>query len=130
MLCYNKIGDDNMGRSSMQGTPWHVVNQWELKTKDEFAWEEKISNSKNQKIKKKQNKKHNTNLHQSNAPKQKTKFHGTFTLRFEDGEEQSFEVGNNISNEAEIVKKVFYSNVGETIDVNEEKILLVHKNMR
>ena len=29
------------GRSSMQGTAWHYVNRWELKSKDEFEWETK-----------------------------------------------------------------------------------------
>ena len=40
-----------MGRSSMQGTSWHYVNRWELKEKDEFAWETKEDGKKNYKKK-------------------------------------------------------------------------------
>ena len=29
-----------MGVNRMQGTPWHVVNGWQLKEKDEFEWED------------------------------------------------------------------------------------------
>lgn len=119
-----------MGRSKMQGTSWHYVNRWELKEKDEFAWEEKSNNTKKKKKKQKKNKDFNhVEFAKKHAVKEKTKFHGSFTLKFNDGEVNEFTVGSNISNDAEIVKKVYEAKTGEIININDEKILIINKRM-
>lgn len=115
----------------MQGTSWHYVNRWELKTKDEFEFEEKDTKQRRKK-KKKKHKKEPVNyveLAKKQSMNEKKKYHGSFKLKFDDGEEQVFIIDKNISNDAEIVKKVYSSQVGETIIINNEKIILVDKRM-
>ena len=104
-----------MGRSSLQGTPWHTVNRWELKEKDEFGWYTK-EEPKEKKVKKKTNNK-------------KTIYKGFFIIQFQGEEEQEYIIGENISNDAEMVKIVSSSEEGEEIIINDEKALLVKKNV-
>ena len=119
-----------MGRSKMQGTSWHYINRWELKEKDEFAWEEKSNNTKKKKIQHNKSKGFNhVEFAKNHAVKEKTKYHGSFTLKFDDGEINEFTIGRNISNDAEIVKKVYEAKAGDIIIINEEKILIINKRM-
>ncbi len=117
-----------IGRSSMQGTPWHVVNRWELKSKDEFEWE---STEKPSKKKRKKHKKKSTN-HVEIARKQfqKTNYSGSFVVKFDGEDEEEFVIGKNISNDAELVKLVYNSEVGKIIKINAEQALLISKNIK
>ena len=108
------------GRSSMQGTAWHYVNRWELKSKDEFEWETKERKTRKKKKKKKKNETNYVELSRKNMPVQKRSFKGSFTLKFEGEDEEDFV----------IVKKVYYSEAGKIITINDEKALIVCKNMR
>lgn len=114
-------------RSRMQGTAWHYINRWELKPKDEFAWNEK------EKPKKKK-KKRNTNyveLTKQKSQQIKPNYRGHFTLKFEDEiDEQEYIIGENISKDAEILNKVFSTDAGNYFIINNEKILLVKKNIK
>ena len=112
----------------MQGTSWHYVNRWELKEKDEFAWEEKSKITK-KKQKKKNKEINHVEVAKAHAIKEKTKYHGSFTLKFDDGEINEYTIGKNISNDAEIVKKVYEAKAGEIININDEKILIINKRM-
>ena len=118
------------GRSSMQGTAWHYVNRWELKSKDEFEWETKERKTRKKKKKKKKNETNYVELSRKNMPVQKRSFKGNFTLKFEGEDEEDFVIGKNIKRDAEIVKKVYYSEAGKIITINDEKALIVCKNMR
>ena len=104
-----------MGKKSMQGTPWHVVNSWQLKEKDEFAWEVKESIKKDKPTK---------------VKKGKIFFEGNFIIKFEGEEPKQYIIGKNVSKDADIVKRIYYSNIGETILINGEKVLIVEKNIR
>ncbi len=104
-----------MGRSSLQGTPWHTINKWELKTKDEFGWYTKEEIKEKKIVKKKNNK--------------KTIYKGSFIIQFQGEEEQEYIIGENISNDAEMVRIVSLSEEGEEIIINDEKAILVKKNV-
>lgn len=117
-------------RSSMQGVAWHYVNSWELKEKDEFAWN---TNEKKKRKKKKKNKQKNNK--QATQVKRYTpvstrKILGSFILKFEGEEEQEFIIGENINSEAEIVKLVIKGYAGKIITINNEKVLIVSKNLK
>lgn len=116
-------------RSSMQGTAWHYVNRWELKSKDEFGWEYKEKKNRKKKKKKKKNQINYVKLSNKNKPIKKRNYNGSFTLKFEGEEEEDYVVGKNIKSDAEIVKIVYASEAGKTITINDEKALIVCKNM-
>ena len=121
-----------MGRSSMQGTPWHVVNRWELKSKDEFEWEstEKTSRKRTKKHKKKNNTTNHVEMAKKQAQKLKANYSGSFVVKFDGELEEEFVIGKNISNEAELVKLVYNSETGKIIKINTEQALLISKNIK
>ena len=100
----------------MQGTPWHVVNGWQLKEKDEFAWEVKeIEQSKN---------KNNVKF---DVTKQNIK--GSFVIKFDGDDEKEYIIGKNISKNAALVEKIYFANVGDILHINEEKVTILKKNL-
>ena len=60
---------------------------------------------------------------------EKNNFHGNFILKFEGESEIHFIIGKNISKDAEMVKLVFKTSVGDYVQINGEKALVISKNM-
>ncbi len=103
---------------SMQGTPYHIIEGWMLKEKDEFEWETRI-------IKKNTDK---SKIRKSNFKKFKN-IKGDFTLKFDGEEPVKYIIGENISKDAEIINKICLVNSGDTLCINGEHVILLEKNI-
>lgn len=114
-------------RSSMQGVAWHYVNYWELKSKDEFAWE--TGEKKKRKRKKKKNKNINKEVKKSTPMKTRMCI-GSFILKFENEEPEEYIIGKNISPDAKILKQIYNTREGSNIMINGEKATLIKKDLR
>ena len=121
-----------MGRSSLQGTPWHVIYRWQLKELDESTYEVKDITKKR---KKKQKKKKKYISNNNNRTKEKIiqsvkkDYKGKFVLKFDGEEPEEFIIGKNISKDAKIVEIVFSSSVGKKININGEEFIIIKKNI-
>ena len=57
--------------------------------------------------------------------------YGSFAVKYEgDHPIESFIIGDTISKDAELTKKVILANVGDIIKVNDNRVLLIEKNIK
>ena len=112
----------------MQGTAWHYSYIWELKEKDEFEYE-RIKKKHENKNKKKQNSFIN-HVELSKKSNLKDSFKGNFIIKFDGEEEKGYIIGYNISEDAPIVREIYYANVGDTLVIDGEKVTIIEKNMK
>ena len=54
---------------------------------------------------------------------------GTFTIKFENDNEEIYEIGNNISSDAKLVSLVMKNNIGDKVFINGEYFYIIEKNI-
>lgn len=59
----------------------------------------------------------------------KRKVKGSFKVQFEGEDIEEYIIGENINNEAELVKKILSSNINDIMDINGNKVKLIDKNI-
>lgn len=57
------------------------------------------------------------------------KVEGSFTIKFENEDPENYVIGENISSEAELTKKIIPANEGDFIVINNEKVELIKKDI-
>lgn len=60
--------------------------------------------------------------------KENKRYSGSFTIKFDD-EEEYYEINDNISEDASIIKLVYKNNIGDIVEYNGEKFKIIDKNI-